>query len=478
LLSAADVKGLAIESLDAAPRDSPAIRALVSVFVATVLSLLVYLSPFREAGSDLSQRLLLLFDAPGGAVGVDTALKVRGARPRDWILVDIGERFCDLGNGGVACPPESARTDRAALALLVEAIRAQRPRLVVVSLATDTKIETPGDDLLRATLRKPGAPVLLAWSPQTGIASPNREGVSIIHFTATDSLLPPAESLPAARYFPAIQHTDGQHARLLVPYYLVATDTHREMVPSLAFAAALVALSDSSDPWSLVDQFKPSKVDDETTQQCRAQDAGCAKWFGKTERAFSFLPFVPGLEARYASPSAPLRLTPPAMGAQFGERMTDSVVVIGDTRAVAGGRFWSAIGNVSAAELILNDIRQFSESRPHPKPTLRQRLAHEVPFLIVGGLAVWFVGRHFAHAARAISPLLSSIAEFFAITVTTVVLFVGLLYLGRKHLGIPPDFVTPFFAMLAEKSFELMHRATNSLHKGLHHVLRKLQHHV
>jgi hypothetical protein len=471
------------------------IEAIVGIVVALAVALAVFNTSLAQVGADYSQRILIWVHSPGGALGIAHERPPKHLRspPEHWVFVDLAGRFCDMG-GAKRCPPDRLRTDRAALAVVLHDIREQKPRLVVLDVLTDrlskpwpqdgsnAKVKPttdPGEESLINELSRPGSPVLMAWYPTT---LPTVGDPTILNANDHNLLLPLVASGEApARYFPSLKVLTGPVARKLEPVFGVTFGPGTIRFPGLSYAAALVARAPRPDaPWELVDKFDQSL----TANSCNLLRPASCRDYARTERVFSFparrVGDEPVLTRAEGTPVfSRLDLAP-------GDRvknLNDAIVVIGDSRQIAGDRTWSAIRDVSGAELILNDIRQYSEAPAAPMLSPLDKIVEEWPFFL-GGLLGVFASRRLLNGhlfengvafRRGISRLtlalrqgLISAGELVLASIFCVILFGTLLLLREHHFGWPPDFVTPFVAVLLERAFDLTNRVIAFLHDVLH----------
>jgi hypothetical protein len=159
----------------------------------------------------------------------------------------------------------------------------------------------------------------------------------------------------------------------------------------------------------------------------------------------------------------------------------DAVVVVGDSRQEAGDRTWTAIREVSGAELTLNDIRQYAVAPAAPRPSPIGRVLEEWPFFLAGALAIFtahaLMNPHSIDGAKTGNKILLtlrrsflSVGELVLVAFLSAILFGILLWRLQPDFGRALDFVTPFMAILLEGTFELMHRITLFLHSTLHRL--------
>lgn len=450
---------------------SGAEEALTGLFVALVVSILIFSTPISRFGIDFSQKILLGLDIEGGALG-QTPASMQDA-PADWVFVDLGGRFCGSQDGGALCPPRQLRTDRTALAGLLAQVRAQKPRLIILDVATEPVGERE-DAALVALLNQPGSPILLSWSPMGEDTHTQQDGQATLGYDPARFLCDPAACLfPNARYFPSLRRISGTTARWLTPEFrTVSVEGDRALiVPSISRAAAHVARAPASSPWSLIDAAANAKVPDIGCD--RISPAECATAYRQTQRIFSFAPVAQGAKRTDAHAWNALTFThytpdPNPVPGTLPRTLGGAVVVVGDSRESARDRTWSAVGSVSGAEIILNDARQFLIAPPRPTPGLLAYIWSESPFLLMGFLAVFLVSsrlaRHQSSAPTRIGQAARALGRPTAVLLlamlTTALFYVAYLWLSGISPGAPPDIVTPFIGTMLEGFLELMHRLT------------------
>ncbi len=445
--------------------------ALSGLFVAVVVSLLIYSTPLAQFGADASQRLMLGLNLGGGALGAPNQT-MKPHSPTNWVFVDLGGRFCGGESGGRLCPPARANTDRNALANLLSKLRARQPRLIILDVAT--KPVPDEDEALLALLKRSGAPILLAWNPDSDHLQTDPSGnVSLVSERQNFLCDPFACRFPAARYFPSLRRMSGPTARRLAADYAVA-DTEgaaTRRVPSIAHAAAMIAQAPGDAPFALLDAA-PETPTVRAARNCPDVDARtCSMMFAETERVFSFKPVdpsVPRTDGESWPPLAFLHYVPDAnpITDSLPRDLTDAVIVVGDSRESAGDRTWAVTGEVSGAELILNDSRQFLLAGPHPKPGLFAHLRSEIPFLLVGFAALLIIQACLGHHAqrprgfRANIVTVSRTAALLLLTmVVTALAFAGLLWMRGIDTGAPTDLVTPFLGIVLESLLDTVHQS-------------------
>jgi CHASE2 domain len=461
-------------------------EAAVGLFVALMVSLLVYSTPIAQFGPDISQKVLLATSAEGGALGTDPHGDGQYL-PTGWIFVDLGGRFCGSEDGGSLCPPARPRTDRAALAALLEHIRSRNPRVIVFDVFTEPA-SSQEDAALIAQLSRPGPPVLLAWSPASDQVHVAPDGALSLTYDPAHFLCDPrACAFPSARYFPSVNRITGGDARLMSPEFRITSSEgdYSAAIPSLARAGALVATSPAESPWQLVDRAIRGQAG---IGRCgNLSPADCSGEYRETQRAFTFAPVAPGTPrtstviweslnyTHYVPDADPVPETMP-------RALEGAVVVIGDSRTSARDRTWSAVGSVSGAELILNEIRQFAIAPPYPAPGLIASIGHELPFLLIGFVIVFLLNGFFpgsGHEAHGIRAASRAFVHAFLILVAglvlTTIFFGAYLWTRGLHLGAPIDVVTPFVGVMLASFFEMMHRLTAIVQLAVRRAIGKNQ---
>lgn len=456
------------------------VDAIVGLFIALIAVTVVFMTPLRTVTSDLSQRLLLTAGLSGGALGDVHGPASGPAPPSGWFFVDLGPRLCAAEGGGALCPPNAPRTDRDQLAKVIAAVRAQNPRLVILDVRTSAEDETSG--AFRQAILAPGSPVLLSWAPYTKV-EPKGDGRSVLVTREGDAMaLGPGAS--HVRYFPALKRMSGPAARLLTPdYQVVGPDGRSRRAPGIAYAAAAVAQAPHGRPWEELDP--PSAVPGGGHRSdCTARmSQSCLDAFRATERVFSFPPVR---EAALPISSAAVRfghLTPGQDTQRLTAELRDGVVIIGDSRSGAGDRTWTAVGEVSGAEIILNDVRQYLLAPPSPPAGFVAVLLQEAPILLAGAVSLFVVHalfgwawpvvpgvgpagtRTLARDAWRASCRLAVVLLVTALAITPIILF------GHSHPGSVLNFVAPYLAISLENAFELVHKVALFLHESLHRLL-------
>jgi len=344
--------------------------------------LVFWITDKAHATLDWSQRLYFLFDRPGGALGVPQA---KAAAPRRWYFIDLNGGFCRPAPESGRCPPVLAHTDQDALAMLLRNVLAQGPRLVVLDvLIHDLRSETSAarcqntgkstdhcqakdGQLLADLLASARVPVLLSWFPSSGRsddATLSAENDTLLY--SLDGSNAPSH----VRYLPAIKALTGPSALYLLPTARVALRDRVLDLPTIAFGAALVLASSTGEQFKTVEAFSR----DANKSRCELLLSFDCDEYETTRRIFSFPPRPPHSDEVYLSRSKNpyyARIIPdlddPFLGRLGRGLMSDAVIVIGNSDPAAGDQTWSALGGVSGAEIIMNDIRQYLVSPPEPE---------------------------------------------------------------------------------------------------------------
>lgn len=463
------------------------VNAGVSFLIAVFLTILLSLTPAHRFGSDLTQKIYLVLGVPGGALGAAGSDRdPSGNAPvRKWVFVDLGGRFCKAP-GTARCPPEAPWTDRKALARIIAAVRASKPRVVILDVVSAPH-DGGEDEALKAALRVPGSPVILTWMPgkRPGVA-----GGRVTLSVRRDEFLcevPRCADLPTVRYLPALATRSGSTARMLGSRYRLYDDYGNSWdSPGAGLGAAMVAASPADAPWSRIDAFaRRGSAGPASLKDCVLADSErCLHAYAATERVFSFLPVRPGADL----PAPPtddgfLHLIPDDPPARLTQ-LRDSVVVIGDSRREAGDRWWTAAGDTAGAEIILNDARQFLVAPPAGGRSLPAYLLAKLPFLL-SGFAV-LLAFNLALAWRRIArprpptlrpPLIAgmrALARLVVVAGVTALLFLIMIWWGDfRKPGMPPDIVTPFVGLIAESCFEALHQFATAIHASADKALAR-----
>lgn len=462
--------------------------ALLATLIAAFASLLVYLTDYRYRGSDISQTLLSEFD--GGALGPGSGQERAGSGaheapippPTKWVFVDLGPRFCAPGEDGSlpSCPPES-RTDPARLRELIGWAARAAPRVVVV----DVNLV-----LTRAELRQleESLAALPVWVPivlplPIGDAElSGEEGDPVIGLSEeTAALLEPREG-SNIRLLPATIWPPNPVSRRLMPDVRVAGAGPLRRIPTLSYGAALVAAAPPQAPFRDVDGFAAITDAGAAGDACgRLASPRCRLEFRSSERVFSFPAAAPAdseehgqVDRRPAAHFLYLYLPAPRtsdVGPPPAD-LRDAIVLIGNSRRAAGDNHFTALGETSGAEIVLNDIRQFVAAHPVPAGGLGTYLWNELPYLVLGFIAICGVegaretrrARRPRASRRVWRNLLGGIVRLVVIGFLTAVLFALYLAVAAPH-G-PPDFVTPFATLLLGSMIELLFRLILPLEPG------------
>jgi hypothetical protein len=460
-----------------------ALKALIGVIVAIAVSSGVFVFDGRYWGSDLSQSVLVQF--PGGGLGVPSGAGEEGAgspgkrpAPTHWAFVDIGPRFCADHVAGLPalCPPRAPRTDPDAVAQLIGWVAAARPRLIVVDI-TSVQSEAERGALERRLPAMTGSvtAILVTWPSQDGEAWRSGSEPVIIADRDSEALVEAPGRAPI-RFLPALIRASVPTSRLLLPQASIAGGQNRSQIPSLSFGAALVARARGNAPIRILDDYERLAAVASGPTPCGVlASIGCRELYSSTERVFSFAPVPPAdepgndVEARRISANGFLYLYLPAPlpgdASPPPQDLTDSVVVIGDSREAAGDRHWTALGYVSGAEIHLNDIRQFSISPPAPRTGFVGYMLQELPYLLIGlviaGLVHVYVGLRRLKRAHPAEPepqgLLARMSVLLVIGLATIPAFSVYVYYHIGH-GELPDFVTPYLALFCGGTIEAIFR--------------------
>jgi hypothetical protein len=334
----------------------------------------------------------------------------------------------------------------------------------------------------------------LSWGPRE-VEVPAAGGGRSTLVSHEDNFLPlSAKAKRNARYLPALRRLNGPTARFLTPDYdiLDSQTGARGTSPGIAFGAAMIA-ADPDRAESNLDAFgavRTSTAKAPTASCVRYPSQACLDAYRRTQRVFSFLPVRSDEGAETPSgPPKPNYLAPHGDGTDLSpSRLEDSIVVIGDSRASAGDRTWTAVGDASGSEVILNDIRQFLLADPAPDLSPGCEMLGEWPFFCLGFLALflssafalrlWPRPHRDAGAAETLTDLWPAILRSTARLILSFVLatvffaiFVRVRPVDNRSI---PNFMAPFFALLLENLFEWLHRLAVGLHDGLHRLVRGL----
>jgi hypothetical protein len=449
----------------------PLIKASISVFIALVGALLFYLSDLRHWGADLSQSVYVQF-AGGGLGSGRSAANRRGgdalSATERWTLVDIGPRFCEQASDAAAsiCPPETARTDPRAVARLLRWVAAQRPRMIVVDIEAIRSVEELryASGLLR-TLGRARLPSILVALPFEERGSADGKQPAILVDPRTSQMLAASFETPF-RFHPTQIRAPAPVARTLLTQVRVLGDPSLGNLDTLSFAAARTVRGNGSDAAGHGASADARHRGGEGSDCNSLAAPRCRSLYELSERAFSFRPVTaaddpdarveidyqaaPGFQYAYVPAPAPWMLDRvPADGP-----VRDSIVLIGDTRYSAQDRPWTAIGDVSGAELQLNDVRQFWMARPAPD-TLASYMWGEMPLVASGFLVVLLVEALLAER-RARRPKVEKTSFRYPLQRLWSLLFIGMgstmvamvFILAHRSEGRATDFVTPFLCLL------------------------------
>jgi hypothetical protein len=248
------------------------------LFALTAAPFIFWVGDSGRMTSDLSQRIHLLRDAKGGALGEGET--PNPVVPNSWFFVDLNGAFCNPGGDTKRCPPDVAHTDHVALANLLKNILAQEPRLVIVDVLLEKSVSAKDDEMLVDALRNSKLPVLLSWAPRAGPLDTQTFGAR------DDALLfslNPAQAPANVRYLPAIKSMTRSTARYLHPYHAVALADHVANFPSIAYGAAIVLASPPRQPFKRLDSFETA-----SGPQCGVWNVTHCSDYTQTQRIFSF----------------------------------------------------------------------------------------------------------------------------------------------------------------------------------------------
>jgi hypothetical protein len=452
--------------------------AFASILFSAAVTVLLFFGGAYDWGADQSQWVLARI-APGGALGERPSAASDGGRARTgpvtWAIVDLGPKLCAPMDGAKPrCPPWRERTALDPIVSATRWVAARKPRLIVVDImAAGSAGEA---DRLEAALGGLGVPILMALPVDFQNSA---DGViPTLSFDETSRTL--AGRRGSVRYVHAAVRSKGPSERNLLPVFRSPEGVNATLVPTLAYAVAMaLGLPDDC-------QVDP--------RQSHASD--CLRRFAQTRRVFSFPPVKPAdgrdgyepisrfskhVSFRYlAAPRAEETLDAP-------EDLAGAVVLIGDTRWQHGeDRFSTGIGNISGAELQLNDIRQFAVAHPAPAGGLGAALWSELPFLGMGFAAVWLTQMIFrkdtprppdvpgasllqrlrSRAKAGIERILRKVLVVAVAALLTVLAFATYLYLTPRD-GRPPDFVMPFFGILLGFFLETLADVAGRLDRAL-----------
>jgi len=436
---------------------------------AILVSACVYGLGYRQQGSDLSQMLLIAAGrSPLNFVPLEPS---HGGSPRSWVFIDLRLQLCHAAT--LRCRNANAlRQTR--IAQVLRRIREAGPRLVVIDVLlaggqADQSVLSPS---MEEALAQPGPPVLLAWDSLPSRHNPNR---ALVYLESADSELIRPGTHGSGRFLPAVI-SGGPVSRELTPAICLQGEGLARVVPTLSYGAAMIAL-DRNAGLSRIDDYLTGRAlvpSDAPSNACRSlPDAPRSEAFRQTERVFSagsprWSP--DGDDAsRWLSADNWLvfRTNGSSQHALPLQEMADGVIVIGSSAEDAADTHWTSLGQMTGGEIVLNDIRQFVLSAPHPPPGTLGTLVSKLPFFVAGLIAAFIAWLLLPRRAGVASQtVLRGVLMRFALVARaglrlglliglTAVFFVLLLYLFPEHLGSPPDFITPFVALAAEGLFEI-----------------------
>lgn len=405
--------------------------AIVSTIISLAVTLLVYVADGEHWGSDRSQRLLADLRS-GGALGD------RPAEVTTWGLVDLGSRICAAEHQAIrpVCPPRASRTDPQVLARVVKWVARASPRVIVVDIAAiDTPAEAHAFEAIVAPDLAAGTSVFVAVPTEADEWLETNDGTTI-DATRLRTLMERGRGARIFYNLPLIE-APAPVSRGLLPRVRVRLDGEERLAMTLPAAAAAVVRPGSGGDFSGTERLYSFPAV-EAADSALASDE--ARRIGGENFLYLYLP------APLPSDDA----TPPSADLSGG------VVVIGDTRRAARDRYWTALGDLSGGEILLNEIRQYAIAEPEQAGGIGHALYKEIPFLLIGFAATCLVATLFAmpkarrirgkgkRVARAIGgALLLSLGAAF---VTGIGFF--LLILLRSPSYSPPDFITPFIGIV------------------------------
>lgn len=452
-------------------------EALIVLIVAIFVTALIYGFGLRQAGSDLSQRLLVAADQ--SPLGFSPPRANVDHPPRSWVLVDVDLEPC--AGAGTDCDLLAALKGER-LARLLRRVRAARPRLVVVHVLVAGGVSgEPVDSALASEFNRPGPPILVAWSARPSM---HEHGRGLIHVNETDQALLRPGAFRFAQFVPALIAGHPSARGLLPAICVQGPEGPPHVLPTLPYAGAAIAAAPARGlrrtDFPIVALGDPAT---EGSDPCAwLPDAPESADFARTERVFS------AGSLRADTDSADSSYWPSAgQWLHFRSRrgneealpmraMTDGVVVIGSASPDTSDTHWTGLGDMTGVEIVLNDLRQFSLTSPQPKPGFWKALLGKWPFFLAGLLAAFLIAlvpvRRASEApeaslrARAWTRLRAALASAARLTLMlalAAVLFVILFWLMPHHLGAPPDFVTPFIALAFEGLFEFGFRLVLAL---------------
>lgn len=433
------------------------------LFALTAAPFIFWVGDSGRLTSDWSQRIHFLRDAKGGALGEGGT--PNPAVPKSWYFVDLNGAFCNPGGDTKRCPPDLANTDHVALADLLENILAQKPRLVIVDILLAKSGAAKDDEILLGALQKSKIPVLLSWAPRAGPLDTLTMGAR------DDALLfslDPAKAPNNVRYLPAIKSMTGSTARYLHPYHTVALADHVANFPSIAYGAALVLASSPENPFKRLDNFNMAHG-----PQCGVWKVTHCSDYMLTQRIFSFPRRAPHEDVLYVgNHNDPYFARVESVDSNPGAEaaLKDAVVIVGNSDFAAGDQAWSALGDVSGAELILNDTRQYLINPANPQKGFLTNFANSVieewAFYLLSAVSIFltecFVDTRWPlREERSGHDTLGSAARQFLRSLGKLLIGVFLSFqIYGLYLFFRPtatvDFVSPFFGGLIQFSIELL----------------------
>lgn len=460
-------------------------EGLVALATAVCVTGLVYFAGGSRFGADMSQRIVAALERSPLSI-----VKWRaGADDPRFILLDVELQSCE------ARPAPCTPTDPlkgARLAALLAKVREQQPRVVVVdSLVAGSAAwrsgavptppgfagrpsspAVPFDPALRRELDRPGPPVLVAWTSDPSRQDPKHRA---LHVDAADAALLRPGAFAHARFLPAFISGDST-TRSLIPSVCVADEANRIMVlPTLAYGAAL--LLQSGDRTGALSRY-PLPVDSpgaDLGRPCNSIPGDArSKGFAETERVYSAGSIRPEGDARSERLDRGVRWSHRKYALEHDEvlpPMKGAVLLVGTADPDARDNHWTVLGRMSGSEIILNDVRQFYVAEPAPAPGWWAKMTDKWPFFLAGFLA-WVLGELVALSILPNRPgwpmkWLKGPIRFLIPPLMTVLFFGLLLSLVPHLLHSPPDFVTPFVALLSETVFDLLRKLITWLRRIL-----------
>lgn len=445
------------------------------LFAALVAPLIFALTGKAHWTLDWSQQLDIVTDRAGGALGAADIPNAPGRppAPKSWYFIDLHGGFCDRAETVAYCPPDTPVTDHGRLARLLANVAKQGPRLIVLDVLLAKSADKGGDQAILDVLKSSQSPVLLSWIPANGLTD-----VDALNATKEDLLfsLDNSDAPRNARYLPAIKLLDSsKKARFLLADKKLALPTGVMDFPTVAYAAALVLASPPEHPFAKMDGFSKARE----AEACGINDRVKCSDYAMTQRVFSFPRRAPHGKERYTgSHDDPFyaRIVPstndPFLDQVQSNAMHGAVVVIGNSNLLAGDQTLSALGDVSGAEIVINDIRQYLVSRAEPEQgflyDLFKWFVSEWPFYTVSWIIIFVVSGYFEsfHPVRrdekgCLKPSLRRATLKLAIEVTLSLLIYWVV-VGTITSRLM-DFVSPFVGMALQALVEFLAQVKRAL---------------